>query len=86
MSDHDAKTKADGAESLSTVGLGVWLPIETAPKDGTEILVCGPSMPADGMYRSCAVWREGKWIESWWSNDELFPPTYWTPLPDTPNV
>ena len=32
MSDHDAKTKADGAESLSTAGLGAWLPIETAPE------------------------------------------------------
>ena len=61
-----------------------WRPIETAPKDGTEILVCGPA--CSGFYFSVACWKD-RWQESWWSDyedEELFPPSHWMPLPAAP--
>ena len=74
----------DGAASVLTAGLGAWLPIETAPKDGTEILVytrseCFYVVAYDDVFS--APWRI--------RNDEGLNravPTHWMPLPDAPNV
>jgi hypothetical protein len=59
-----------------------WQPIDTAPKDGTKILTCGPK---SGRYVS--VWNKNgmNWAEAggeeyWTYND----PTHWMPLPDKP--
>ena len=69
-----------------------WQPIETAPKDGTRVLIYQP----DGMWhsRSCirgerielAYWhqpgnkeRPGFWIPT-------SRPTHWMPLPDPPSA
>ena len=75
-----------------------WQPIETAPKDGTKILV-----GRDGHQTTTGVWVEDKgrtlvpdlnepyWEKfdhSWWdvvfSEDEWFSPTHWMPLPEPP--
>jgi|SRR6266404_5505544 len=59
-----------------------WQPISSAPKDGTLILACGQ---IDGGYwRSTAVWREGKWLSTWFTDEELFEPSNWMPLPQPP--
>jgi hypothetical protein len=55
-----------------------WQPIETAPKDGTEILL------TDGHYKRTGYWatRIGAW-----SIDAAVPlgmPTHWAPLPEFP--
>jgi len=55
-----------------------WYPIETAPKDGTEILL------TDGHYK-----RTGYWARriNRWSMDAavaLNMPTHWMPLPAPP--
>jgi hypothetical protein len=50
-----------------------WQPIETAPKDGTEVLLYHPDL---GM--ACWPWwgRQGPWHEV----------THWMPLPPPPDV
>lgn len=66
--------------------MGDWQPIETAPKDGTRVLLCD----ADG-YIACASWDSyWQWIERGsdyatevWGAGEL-KPTYWQPLPAPP--
>lgn len=63
-----------------------WLPIETAPKDGREILV------SDGQWIWLTRWGEGSYAEDGWieSVDDgmiyLFEPilTHWIPLPEPP--
>lgn len=64
-------------------GLGAWLPIETAPKDGTEILVytmseCFYVVAYDDVFS--APWR----IRNNEGLNEAVP-THWMPLPDATN-
>ena len=63
-----------------------WQPIETAPKDGTEVLVTGPlyNDSAKGRYRTIAAFKEDGWYENQAAYPEenlLWEPTHWTPLP-----
>ena len=69
----------------STALLGEWLPIATAPRDGTEILVW------TGRAVVAAIWmsRDGDYPTWWpshagalWSADV----THWLPLPPPPNA
>lgn len=64
-----------------------WQPIESAPKDGTDILVCVTHSLPDG-------WKTVQWVD-WTKGDTLwphfqeridipFPPTHWMPLPAPP--
>ena len=68
-----------------------WQPIETAPKDGTPIIVWGPdiSCPCDGYYpRSCWWSQEGHgvWVVRETANDATYLDpaalTHWQPLPE----
>lgn len=71
------------ALSSQTVADG-WLPIETAPKDGTEIWgghkVAGPAQTRfyDGEW-CCVDWYEDQYIACTWE------PTHWRPLPSAPS-
>ncbi len=62
-------------------------PIETAPRDGTYILLFGDSGYMSTPLR-CTVcrWRLGRWFSH--SGDQFTedgePPTYWMPLPPLP--
>lgn len=64
-------------------GVPVWLPIETAPKDGTEVLVGhkdGSQAVVFWQYRKrtgTAGWRDG-------DCDLINWPTHWMPLPAAP--
>ena len=65
-----------------------WQPIETAPKDGTEILVWNE---VSGPYRTAYQDRineyEGRWPMGFCGRIGVwFPsPTHWMPLPKPPN-
>lgn len=62
-----------------------WQPIESAPKDGVEVLAY---FEDGGCY--VAACRDGVWIEGNYLNPkdapELFTPTHWMPLPDPPTT
>lgn len=62
-----------------------WRPIETAPKDGTTILVAG-----QGSTAWMAKWRPMKRVPDRWESIGLgalpFYPTHWMPLPDPPDT
>jgi hypothetical protein len=59
-----------------------WQPIETAPKDGTEIL-------AVRLGGGCDVVEWVDWKPGWWNGDvahdaDFF--THWMPLPEPPRA
>ena len=70
-----------------------WQPIETAPKDGTEILgVLGATIAVTYWDDKAYEWREKERIHGgWaWNLDECeymtaWCPTHWMPLPEPPN-
>lgn len=72
----------------------MWQPIETAPKDGTAILIAC-NYDRMGKARVTLAWWDGKWLESqyWDDNDEewidcvcQFKPTHWMPPPEPPEA
>lgn len=64
--------------------MGGWQPIESAPKDGTEILLyCPTSEVFVGIY--CAGWGRG-WAPRFYDDTPDFIPTHWMPLPDPPSA
>ena len=62
-----------------------WQPIETAPKDGTKIIVFDHY---DGVViaRWRMRWPESgyEWIEATGEEYENYRPTHWMPLPEPP--
>ena len=80
--------------SAALAGLGVdmseWLPIETAPKDGTEILLvrfqelCMPALGGAYWGRRDGFDDEEGWVSR--NGAMWFPlhPTHWIPLPEPP--
>jgi hypothetical protein len=64
-----------------------WQPIETAPKDGTRILIASKEGVASASWSCCIHWDPaGDWSDS----DEYATPagheiTHWMPLPEPPN-
>ncbi len=72
-----------------------WMPIETAPTDGTHILVCratdadgNPIGDSFGLFVQRAAWWEGEgWICYCSTVHEpivFFDPTHWMPIPPAP--
>ena len=63
-----------------------WKPIETAPKDGTWIMVSAGEWEPEA-----ACWSESVWLTGWYcgggrsdSYGPSFDPTHWMPLPPPP--
>lgn len=58
-----------------------WRPIETAPKDGTAILVWRAHEPGRELRRmGIDMWVGG----CWWNSRRDMQPTHWQPLPAPP--
>lgn len=78
-----------------------WQPIETAPKDGTKVLIVNDEGAIDvaGYFEQ---WNESKEFVrtakdgdvyrtlreecGYWCTDTAYCPTHWMPLPEAPNV
>lgn len=63
-----------------------WQPIETAPKDGTEVLVWTPDMycPAIAHWHAQRkIWVAEGFLEMY-ALKGADTPTHWQPLPDAP--
>lgn len=69
-----------------------WQPIETAPKDGSYVLVYPPTWSG---VASCAKWSNDEYAKKpmpYWSRTDAIgvsdsrrnPPTHWMPLPAPP--
>lgn len=69
-----------------------WQPIETAPKDGTPILIFYEELYGMRRY-SIRCWDRGDWataqegwVDEWRQIRPNEKPTHWMPLPEPPNV
>jgi hypothetical protein len=73
-----------------SVALSVgWQLIETAPKDGTSVLLCLYKDNDRTDKRFCAVghYRVDHGLGCWWDDvhwEQMWPPTHWLPLPELP--
>ena len=70
-----------------------WQPIETAPKDGTKVLLYGPLSCSKGIIRKVPKMAVDRYAQpedklGWtgWGkfNPKFWPPTHWQPLPEPP--
>lgn len=68
----------------------VWQPIETAPMDGTEVILFYPHLLNDGFVTAGYWHRATADYESYWYSDLVnggaSPPTHWMPLPPPPST
>lgn len=62
-----------------------WQPIETAPTDGTDILVFGMASGKFPMFAAVHFedWYQPEWINCDAGNIDFYP-THWHPLPEPP--
>ena len=70
--------------ALEAAERAAWQPIETAPKDGTEVLliISAYNDPSRGRAYVIARWEWGGWIDD--EEISIHPPTHWRPLPQPP--
>lgn len=74
-----------------------WRPIETAPKDGTDVLVMYMHIQTQCVFNAFYACEEDGWDASeagWWSYEhsevgrikleDWMTPTHWMPLPEPP--
>ena len=57
-----------------------WQPIETAPKDGTKVLLADSSVAADGYFDYLLNKGNGSWVWPYVKRE----PTHWKPMPPHP--
>lgn len=83
MSDHDATPKADGAESLSTAGLGAWVRCaERMPERWESVLLAlGGMVPM-----TTFVWSGERWQVGVSDTQYPYSPEFWMPMPKAPNA
>lgn len=74
----------EGIEYIRADLVPQWQPIETAPMDGTRILLCRPNH----IIPVCEGWYENNYIKSFhwrcYDGGVYKGPIYWMPLPQPP--
>lgn len=64
-----------------------WQPIETAPKDGTEVLGYWPRAVACSPDAYDVVrWHGGEWRDRFDDDSKFSAPSHWMPLPAPPAI
>ncbi len=78
---------SDAESILAHLRAEPWQPIETAPRDGTWILVIDPNSPMCWAPYGFSCWTSDYTGKEYWceedTSDEIFP-THWQPLPTPP--
>lgn len=75
---HAADLARDHAKRAAEDG---WRTMESAPRDGTSILV---NVPGFGMGLFVLFWMDARWREPAHMNGLKIDPTHWRPLPEPP--
>ena len=61
-----------------------WQPIETAPKDGTSVLVCRVNTKPEAAVQPIRTDWWSNHYEQWMKSNAYSQPTHWMPLPPPP--
>lgn len=69
--------------------MSAWQPIETAPRDWTDVLVFAPEQDGSNTGGVAMGWYDPE-VQKWFANDiwgtlTLYP-THWMPLPAAPAI
>jgi hypothetical protein len=87
----DATRSRTEREQLNREGLAsYWQPIETAPKDGTPVLIYEPGTPPQMGLQMVVAHYDGhwgpehRWRGTYGDGDASWNPTHWMPLPPRP--
>lgn len=81
--DSDSDTKVNVGQSTCSA----WLPIESAPKDGTRVILAYDIHDADiGIDYKCGIWVENYGCPGWYADGAFVNPIYWMPIPPLPNA
>lgn len=77
---------ADELRRLRNVLKAEWMPIDTAPRDGTDIIVYRPKFDGDYIPRvGTDYWMtNGVLAPTWGKSRKDCEPTHWMPFPDPP--
>ena len=73
--------------NFERLGVDMWKPIVTAPKDGSFVLICDTEDPSELMI--IARWRFGAWRSKPTPSGKSIvwmDATHWMPLPEMPNA
>lgn len=83
---YDSEADAIARAAIAALEGSEWRPIETAPRDGTEVLGCWDAPTPEYKARGVLIWDEhyGNWISipGHWRKE----PTHWRPLPAPPRA
>lgn len=77
--------------ALEAAERAAWLSIETAPRDGTRVLLHMPGGDGEDVGRSVAIgsfglWQPGEWTWVMEGGDAWTGATLWRPLPEPPDT
>ena len=70
------------ADAAIAVMQSRWQPIETAPRDGTEVLITHGRTTVVAWWSDIFGWRD--WGDIGWGGMQDVAPTHWQPLPEPP--